>query len=456
MSGNINMTSGRPFRLLISFALPLMLGSIFQQMYTIMDTAIIGQGVGITALAALGTVDWLSWLLVGLAQGFTQGFSVSMAQKYGSGDIDGLHHTIAMSGILSLGISVICVILSEALLPVFLSILNVSLDLYPMAELYVRIIFAGTPAVIFYNLCSSVLRSIGDSRTPLLAMTISAVTNITLDCLAVFLLKWGIAGAAGATVLSQMLSGVICFIKISHSSICKFNWNSIKLDLKSALNLLKLGAPNGFQNVIIAIGGIIVQRIVDQGDIAFIAGYTATNKLYGLLELAAINNGFAVATYVGQNYGAHNLGRIRQGVRTASIIAILISVTISVTMILFGRPVTMLFISTDSVAVANSAGDTAYLCLFIMCVFLPILYMLYVFRCAVQGMGDTFFPMISGIVEFIMRVGVAVFVAVSGYLNGIVCAEVAAWIGAAVFLAINYAIHIRKELRVNCKMNLNN
>ena len=206
---NLNMTQGHPGKLLMAFALPLMAGNVFQQLYTVVDIAIVGRGVGMDALAALGTVDWMNWMYLGIAQGLTQGFSVRMAQKFGQADGPGLRRTLGNAAYVATIIGIITAVVGQAALGLFLKLLQVPPELLPQAELYSRVILLGIPAMMFYNFTASVLRSVGDSRTPLTAMIIAAITNIVLDCVAVFLLDWGIAGAAAATVLAQILAGVI-------------------------------------------------------------------------------------------------------------------------------------------------------------------------------------------------------------------------------------------------------
>lgn len=445
MAKNLNMTEGKPAKLLFFFALPLMFGNVFQQLYTVVDTAIVGQGVGMTALAALGTVDWLNWMMLGIAQGYSQGFSVRVSQKFGEGDQKGLRQIIGQSARLAIILAILCTVLGQIALPGFLFILRVPADLIGMASLYTRIIIAGIPAVMFYNYCASVLRAIGNSKTPLKAMVVAAVTNIVLDLLAVFVLHWGIAGAALATVVAQCLSGCICAVKIKQTPELHFGKADMKREASLEKNLIMIGTPAAMKNIIISLGGMAVQSIVNGFGMSFIAGFTATNKLYGLLEIAAISYGYAVTTYVGQNYGANRLDRIKKGVRSASFLAVGTSLVIAILMFLFGRNITMLFISAESAELVTAAGNTAYLYLCVMSSFLPILYLLYVFLSAIQGMGNTVVPMISGIVEFIMRVGISVIIGYTGYANGIFGAEVMAWIGATVYLYINYRRIIGKR-----------
>ena len=445
MARTLNMTNGSPMKLLFSFALPLMFGNIFQQLYTVVDTAIVGRGVGMTALAALGTVDWLNWMLLGIAQGFTQGFCIRMAQKFGAQDLDGLKKTLGTSVVLTAIVAILGTLIAQLGLPVFLKWMQAPEYLIPSATLYSRIIMGGFAAVCFFNLCSSTLRAVGDSKTPLIAMVVAAVTNIILDIIAVFVLKWGIAGAAAATIFSQVLSGVLCAVKIAQTPELRFTRQHITLELPLAKDLMGIGIPAAAKNIIIAVGGMVVQTVVNSFDsMSFIAGFTATNKLYGLLEIAALSYGYAVTTYVGQNYGAGLIPRIRSGVRAANTLALISSVVIASIMFLFGRQITMLFISREDLALAMDAGETAYRYLCCMSASLPVLYVLYVYMSALQGMGNTVAPMLSAVFELVIRIGVSIIVACIGFREGIFIAEVGAWFGGAATQALGYFWQIRK------------
>ena len=444
MSKSLNMTRGRPLPLLFSFALPLMFGNMFQQLYTVVDTAIVGRGVGMNALAALGTVDWLNWMLLGLATGLTQGFSVRLSQKYGEGDLPALSRIMGRSALLSALIALLCVVLSQLGVPLFLHLLRVPQELRAMATLYIRILFAGFPAMMFFNYTSSMLRAVGDSRTPLLAMMTAALTNIALDALTVFVLGWGIAGAAAATVFAQCLSGAICALRIARTPALRFTREDVRLDRTLSLSLLRLGLPVALKNVIISIGGMILQSIVNGFGMAFIAGYTATNKLYGLLEIAALSYGYAVTTYVGQNFGAGEYTRIRQGVRTALLLCVGTALAISAVMVAFGRPITGLFLSADDPATLTQAASTAYRYLCVMAAALPALYLLYAYQSALQGLGQTAIGLIVGTLELCLRVGFALFSGAVGWAEGLFAAEVSAWIGAAILLCIVYYRHVRR------------
>ena len=448
MTKNHNMTRGKPLPLLFLFALPLMFGNIFQQLYTVVDTAIVGRGVGMDALAALGTVDWLNWMLLGLATGLTQGFSVRLSQKYGEGDLPALRKILGHSALLSAIIALMCVLLSQLCVPLFLRLLRVPAELQSMASLYIRILFGGFPAVMFFNFCSAMLRAIGDSRTPLIAMMTAALTNIALDALTVFVLGWGIAGAAAATVFSQCLSGTICAIRIARTPILRFGKADLAFDTSLSRNLLGLGLPVAMKNVIISIGGMILQSIVNGFGMAFIAGYTATNKLYGLLEIAALSYGYAITTYVGQNFGAGEYTRIRKGVNTALLLCLATALAIALMMIAFGRPITGLFLTADDPAVLAEAANTAYRYLCVMALSLPALYLLYAYQSALQGLGQTAIGLIVGTLELCLRVGFALISGAFDWAEGLFVAEVSAWIGAAILLCIVYYRHIR---RLPCK-----
>ena len=445
MSRTLNMTTGSPLKLLFSFALPLMFGNIFQQLYTVVDTAIVGRGVGMTALAALGTVDWLNWMLLGIAQGFTQGFCIRMSQRFGARDFEGLKQTLGTSVLLTVMVAIVGTLVAQLGLPFFLTLMQVPDYLRTSATLYSRIIMGGFAAVCFFNLCSSTLRAVGDSKTPLIAMVIAAITNIVLDMVAVFLLDWGIAGAAAATVFSQLLSGTLCAVKIAKTPELRFEKRHLSLKLSMVGDLMSIGTPSAAKNIIIAAGGMVVQAVVNSFDsMSFIAGFTATNKLYGLLEIAALSYGYAVTTYVGQNYGAGLTARIRSGVRSANVLALASSVVIAAVMLIFGRPITMLFISREDMALALAAGETAYQYLCAMSVSLPVLYLLYVYMSALQGMGNTVATMYSAAFELAIRVAVSMLVAYLGFREGIFIAEVGAWIGGAITQALGYILQIKK------------
>lgn len=444
MASNVrDMTHGKPAKLLIEFALPLMVGNILQQLYTMVDTIVVGQGIGVQALAALGAVDWLNWMVLNIIIGFTQGFSILTSQFFGAGDHKNLKKTVAMSVILGVILAAVTTLGSQISAVSLLHLLNTPPDIIDMALQYVRVSFAGIIVVMTYNLLSSTLRALGDSKTPLYAMAIAASINVVLDVLFVIVLKLGIASAAAATLIAQIFSCFYCyraFKKIPVLKLSKSDWEPERMLI---VKLLKLGTPMAFQNITIAVGGLIVQSVVNGFGFLFVAGFTATNKLYGLLELAATSFGFSMATFSGQNLGAGKIHRIKQGMRSGIAISFVTSAIISAAVILFGRHIVAMFVSGSPEQVA-AVVDIAYQYLFIMGSLLFVLYLLYLYRSALQGMGDTIVPMLSGIAELIMRIAAVMLLPRYVGQQGVFYAEIFAWFGADFILISAYYIKIRR------------
>lgn len=450
MAQTKDMTQGTPWKLILLFSLPLMLGNLFQQLYTVVDTIIVGQALGVSALAALGTVDWLYWMALSIVQGFTQGFGIMMAQRFGARDEEGLRKSVGNSFVLSCFLAVVLTAVMELLIGPLLTLLQVPEEIRYLSEDYLMVILGGLPVVMAYNLYANILRSLGDSRSPLIAMVIAALSNIGMDILFVFFLQWGVAGAAAASVLAQLLSAGYCIRKVRHLELLKLSRSDYQLDRKLAGRLWVLGIPMAFQNMVISVGGMIVQYVINGFGVVFIAGFTATNKLYGMLEVAATSYGYAMVTYAGQNLGAGQVGRIRRGVRSALLISLVTSLLISTVMLVFGRSILSLFIkeTPENPSQAVQALEIAYHYLSIMSVCLPILYFLHVVRSGIQGMGNTVLPMVSGFAEFFMRTGAALLLPLAMGEEGIFYAEVLAWIGADVVLGISYLYTVKRAERL--------
>lgn len=442
----IVMTKGNPYKLILQFALPLMLGNIFQQMYTLVDTMVVGKGVGVDALAAVGASDWLNWMSLGMLSGIAQGFSIPMAQEFGAGHKGSLKKTIGNAMILSAVCAVVLVaVLQSVALPV-LQLLKTPAEILPTALLYIRIFFAGIPISMAYNVLAATLRAMGDGRTPLYAMVVASVTNIVLDVLIVIVLPFGVAGAAVATLIAQFVAAVYCYVALSRIGGLKLEREDFNPEKYRIIHLLKLSMPLAFQNAIICIGGMIVQFVVNGFGVLFIAGYTATNKLYGLLEMAAVSFGYAISTYVGQNVGAGEYKRLKSGHVASLVVSLATSVVITTAMLIFGKVFIGMFLSGTPEEV-EMAGAVAWRYLLFMSLALPALYLLYVYRSALQGMGNTVIPMISGILEFLLRTGMVLGLTVLVGSDGIFWAEISAWIGAAVLLGISYYVTMAKKLK---------
>lgn len=439
----INMTSGKPLKLLIKFAIPMMLGNICQQLYSVVDAAVVGKGLGVDALAAVGASGWVYGVILGIMLGLTQGFSILISQKYGAGEYSQLRKAFAHSIVLTVICTVALVAASQAALRPVLMLMQTPADILPGTELYLRVMFAGIPISMAYNLLAGTLRSLGDSNTPFQAMIVSSVVNTVLDLIFVLLFRWGIAGAAAATLAAQLTVPIYCYTKIRKIECLQLTKADFKVDLKLHWKLFSLGLPLTFQSTIISIGGMILQTVINKAGTLFIAGYTTTGKLYGLMEMAALSFGYALVTYMGQNFGAKKYRRIRQGTRTAILLSLIISIGIAVIMLIFGKFFLRLFISGDPADVAQTL-DFGYQYLTILCTFLPALYMLHVFRNTLQGMGKTVQTMLSGILEFIMRTGTALVLPLLMGDTGIFYAEVMAWLGADAVLIISYLLTMGK------------
>ena len=440
------LTEGSPWRLLFLFSLPLMAGNIFQQMYTVVDTAVVGKVLGVDALAALGAVDWLNWLTLGAIQGFTQGFSILMAQRFGAGDYGKLRQTAANSIVLAALCAAVLTTASQALAGTAVDLLQTPGEIRPISIAYLRIIFGGLPIVMAYNLAASILRALGDGRTPLAAMIVASLTNIALDLLFVMGFRWGVQGAAAATLMAQCLAAGYCIWRLSRMEVLRLSREDWVLSAPLCGRLMWLGSPMAFQNTIIAIGGMIIQTIVNGFGVAFIAGYTAANKLYGILEVAATSYGYAMTTYAGQNLGAGKVRRISQGIRAGMVIALATSVVITALMLAFGRLILSFFLPAGAEASAEALG-VGYQYLSLMALCLPALYVLHVTRSCIQGLGNTVLPMVSGMSEFVMRTGGALTLPPVIGEAGVMIAEVLAWFGADLILAPSYFFVMKRVRR---------
>ena len=438
-----DMTVGKPLSLMIGFALPMIAGNICQQLYTMVDAAFVGRGAGTQALAAVGAADWFNWVVMGVIWGYTQGFSVLISQYFGAGEQKNMKRAVGLSISLTTAISLILILLSQLLICPVLRLLQTPDDIFSQSELYLRILFAALPILGAYNVQAGILRAVGNAKAPLVAMLIASGINIALDALFVMVFHWGVAGAAVATVIAQGASAVYCLIIIRKIPDIRFEKEDLFWHRAIGRRLLALGTPLAAQNTVIGVGGMVIQRVVNPYQSAFIAGYTATNKLYGLLEMAAASLGGALGAYTGQNFGAQKMDRVKSGVRVGAYLALGVSLVVSAALLLSGRSLLSLFVDPNEPQVSYVL-DVGQQYLNTMLYALPSLYLLWVYRSALQGMGDTLIPMVSGLVEFAMRVGVALTLPVLMGPSGIFIGEIAAWIGAAILLTITYYWKIAK------------
>jgi len=436
-------TQGGFVKLLLAMAIPLMLGSMCQNLYVIADTAIVGRFVGVNALAAVGNTGWFTWPVVCIPYGLTQAGAILGAQRFGQKDMPGLRQTVYNTLLVTVLCSAILTLVLQLAAPALLRLVNTNEVIFADSLLYLRINYAGILVVGLYNAFNAILRCLGNTRTPFIAMIVASVVNIVLDLVFVIVFHWGVAGAAIATVIAQALSAVICGVAMLRISLLKLekneHWHSWKLCGK----LCRMGFPLSAADLIIGVGGVVLQNKVNSFSVSFVAGYSATNRLYGLLETSGIALGSAFSTFIGQNYGAEKYGRIRTCTKRALVVAVCIALVILTAVAIFREPILSLFVDSST---ADGGEVMAYGSeyLLIMCLFLPALYLLHIFRAGVNALGNTTIPLLSGIVEFTMRVGTVLgFASLLGYKT-IFYAEVIAWCGAALLLCICYLAKLRK------------
>jgi len=442
------MTSGNPIKLMLTFAFPVILTNLGQQLYQIADAAIVGRGVGVDALAAVGCTDWTYWLIMWSMSVMVSGFATFVSRYFGSREYVKMNRAIVVSAVLSFVIAAVLSIAGLILARPLLMFMNTPPDILDMAVLYLSTMIAGTLIMTFYNLAGSILRAFGDGKSPLIAMIIAATLNIALDLLFVMVFKWGVFGAAVASVTSQAVAFVFCLLKIRKIEYVKIDKEARKWDPKMASEILRFGLPLAFQYIIIHVGGMIVQSTINAQGSSFIAGYTAINKLYGLLECTAISMGNAFTTFASQNYGAGNYRRVRRGVGTATLLALGAAAVIMAFVLPLNRILPQAFMDVSEAGAAESL-DVAARYLINMTVSMPILYMVYVHRNNLQAIGVSSWSLVSGIAEALVRVIMAkIFFNFIG-VDVLFFIEPFAWLAAWIFVLVPFYVYRRKRLPID-------
>lgn len=442
-----DMTAGKPLPLILGLTFPLLLTNIGQQLYMIVDAAIVGRGVGVQALAAVGSSDWSYWLILWSVTNVTQGFSTFVSRAFGKRDYQEMNRTIAMSVLLSALIGGVLSVAGLIAARPLLTLLHTPEDIISQAAVYLMTMISGTLIVTAYNMASSILRAFGNGKAPLVAMVIAACLNIGLDLLFVLAFHWGVFGAAIASVMAQLVSFLYCLgqiRKIEYVHVEKSMW---KPDWALCGKMLRFGLPIALQYIVIAVSGIILQSTLNVQGSTFVAGFTATNKLYGLLESTAISVGLAFATYFAQNYGAGNHRRIREGVRLGLVLSFGMAAVMMAFILPSGRMLLQLFLDTSPPG-GVEALDIAYRYLFIMACCLIVIYPIHIYRNALQAIGNSVWPMISGFAESASRVFMAKAVVIWLGTQALFFAEPVAWLGALLFTMIPYYFY-QKCLLVN-------
>ena len=446
MKRQTDLTRGEPGRLLLLFALPLLLGNLTQQLYTLVDTSVIGNRIGLYALSAIGSADRLIWLMQNLLIGLTAGFSVRAAILTGEGDRVALRRCVARSTLMTLFAAVTVAVLGELLASPLLALIRSPIASRPIALSYVRVIVLGLPVTGLYQLFSGVLRSTGDSKTPFAAMFATSLLNIGLDLFFIVVLKTGVWGAAAATILSQAVGGVWCFLALRRAELTRFTKEEKMPDPASDRTLLRLGLPVAAMNILIGLSGFAVQVAVNRHGDFVAAGMTTAEKLYAVLEIFGASLGYAAAAYAGQNRGANQPGRIRKGLGRGILLALAVSLPFTLLLLIAGDGIVGMMVRDEAGAEITFAVGTAHLR--VIAIALPFVFLIILFRSTLQGVGNTLLPMAGGWAELVLRciwaLGVCPFVGEWGILYINVCA----WVGSLAVTGIGCAVlnlRLKKE-----------
>mgnify|MGYP000074276431 CR=1 FL=1 len=438
-----DMTSGNPLKLLVMFSIPLLCGNVFQQLYLMADTIIVGKTLGANALAAVGATGSLAFMMIGGIYGLTSGFAVITAQRFGAGDQKGVKHSIATIAELSLIMWVVITVFCIWFVDPMLKMMNTPKEIFNDSEKYIAALFWGCGAFILYNGVASILRALGDSKTPLIFLVVASVLNIILDFVFILTFKMGVAGAAWATVVSQLVAGVWCFIyaRKHFRHIMTLSPQAWRLDPKFAWEHLRVAVPMGTQFLIIAIGSIILQSQLNTLGEVTIAAYTAACRADQLAIQPFLAFSIALSTYVAQNYGAERMDRIILGIKQCIKLSVTVSIIGGIMIIIFNRQITMMFFKDADPELLRESGWF----LTFNAVFYSVLAMLFILRNSLQAMGRAFAVLASGIVELFCRSFTAFYLIANFGFFGACFANIGAWWGAAIMLAIIYFKTMREE-----------
>jgi putative MATE family efflux protein len=428
-----NLTVGNPALLILSFAVPLFIGNIFQQFYNMADTFIVGRTIGVNALAAVGSTGSLSFLILGFMMGFTSGAAILTSQRFGADDERGIRRSFAATIIISTGIAAALMAVSILTARPLLTLLRTPEEILDDAHKYITIIYWGIPAALLFNLLSNIMRAVGDSRTPLIFLVIACIINIILDLVFILVLHTGVEGAAYATVIAQLISGLLCIPVIAKKlPVLNISMSDLRVDMREIVAHIRLALPVGFQMSIIAIGTVAVSYALNKLGTVAVAAFTASVKIDQTATMVLNSFGAAMTTFSAQNYGARKIDRIRKGVVQCAFMSCAYSVVMGLVFFFFGRYFALLFLGRESETVLAMAHS--YLVINGACYLL--LSMLFIFRQTLQGLGDSLTPTIAGIMELFMRTFAAIVLGNIFGFNGICFASPLAWLGAMIPLTI--------------------
>lgn len=443
-----DMTAGNPVKLIIWFMVPMCLGNVFQQFYNIADSIIAGKFLGVDALAAIGSTGSLMFLVTGWITGISSGFAILVAQWFGARKYDRMRHYVAMSVYLVVGIVIMMTVgLIIANEPI-LRLMNTPGVLMPDVRGYMGVIYAGLIVTAAYNSLAAVLRALGDSKTPLYFLIISAVINVFLDIIFITCFHTGVIGCGYATVIAQGISALLCFVYICRKfPILHLKKADFRVSLDSMKKLLALGIPMGLQFSITAIGTIIVQGAVNIYGAVHMAGFAAGAKIQNLIACIYIAFGATIATYVGQNWGAGKLDRVKKGVWYTQLMILLSSALMMVVIFFFGKYMVLMFVASSEKGVINAA--VVYFTAVFWCY--PFLGSIFVYRNALQGMGFGLVPMLGGVFELAARALVVTLVAGRASYFGVCLSDPAAWLAALIPIVPYYFYKMAKVKRLHNK-----
>lgn len=436
-----DMTVGSPVKLIIQFMIPMFLGNVFQQFYNIVDSIVAGQFIGVDALAAIGSTGSLMFFVTGWLNGLSSGFAIIVAQRFGARKYDEMRHYVAMSFYLMAAFALVMTAAFLALNEPILRLMNSPENVMHDVKSYMGIIYAGLIITAAYDILAAVLRALGDSRSPLYFLIISAGINVVLDIVLICVFGMGVEGCAYATVIAQGISAMCCIIYIVKKyPILHLEKENFVISLDSFRRLIALGIPMGLQFSITAIGTIIVQGAVNIYGTTYMAGFSAAGKIQNIVSMVAVSMGATIATYVGQNRGAGKMDRVKQGVNYCWIMLLVWSVIEMVLMYFGGKYFTYLFVSSSQTDVINVSVTYFHTVFWAY----PFLCTIFLFRNALQGMGYGLVPMLGGVFELVARTAIVVFVAGKTTFAGVCLADPVAWIAALIPL-IPYYFHIMKK-----------
>ena len=439
-----DLTRGNPFKQMLLFSLPILLGNLFQQLYGMVDTVIVGRYLGEHAMAAVGATGSVHFFILGFAQGTSSGFAIRTAQAFGAGDKQEVRRSVRCCMILAIGLTIVMTALSVPFLRPLLTLMQTPADLIDHSVLYIQVICGGMFSAIFYNIVAAILRALGDSRTPLIFLIISALLNVLLDIVLIVVFGMGVEGAALATVIAQTLSATACLIYgLKH---CDYlHTGSVKGTIPGRMYAehLSVGVPMGLQFSITAIGSMMLQSSFNRFGTVSATAYAVACKVESLSQQPSAALGATMANYAGQNLGARDYRRIRRGVRWAMLLGVGYAVLAVIINVGFGEALMELFFAGE---MSQAVRDYAMEYLWITSAFFLFLISIHLFRNTLQGLGEKVAPMMGGVLELVARVGVCAFLpGLIGY-TGACLAPCAAWLGTGVLTCARY-FYLEKRWR---------